>query len=102
MDFEFDITHLSAFCWFFVSITALIASFSGYVRKTIMEVVALAGVSLGSISRAYYVFIRETIQPDALWISIALALYCLAMWHKMLWVVPHRPDYKPPKKSKFY
>ena len=99
---DLDLTHLSAACWFFVGITALVASFTGYVRKTVMEVVALAGVSLGAFSRAYYVFVRHTIQPDALWISIALALYCLAMWHKMLFVVPNRPDYRPPRKSKFY
>lgn len=94
--------NFAAFCWLFVGISAIVADFTGYVRKTIIECVALAIISLGSFSRAYYVFTRHEIPADGLWIAVALAFYCVAMWYKMLWVVPRRPDYKPPRKSKFY
>ena len=97
-----DLSFLSSACWFFIGVTALVASFNDMVRKTVMECVALGGVSLGAFSRSYYVYMRHETDPDALWISIALALYCLAMWYKMMWVIPHRPDYKPPPKSRFY
>lgn len=97
-----DVSFLSSACWFFVGISSIVASFSGMLRKTVIECVALGGVSLGAFSRSYYVFQRQETQPDALWISIALAAYCLAMWYKMMWVVPHRPDYEPPPKSRYY
>ena len=98
----FTEANFTALCWLFVGISAIVAEFAGYVRKTVAECIALGVISLGAFSRAYYVYMRQEILPDGFWIAVALAFYCLTMWYKMLWVVPHRPDYKPPRKSKFY
>lgn len=96
------LVNLSCFCWLFVGCSAAIADFVGYVRKTVPECVALAIVSMGAFSRAFYVFHRARIDNDALWISIGLALYCLSLWYKYIFVIPRRPDYQPPRKSRFY
>lgn len=96
------LVNLSSFCWLFVGCSAIVADFVGYVRKTVWECVALGLVSMGCFSRAFYVFVRQETDRDALWISVALALYCLTMWYKYIHVIPNRPDYKPPPKSPVY
>lgn len=94
--------NIESFCWLFVAWSAAIADFNGFVRKTVAECIALALISLGAFSRAYYTFVLVDVPTDTLWMSVALAFYCLTLWYKYLFVIPRRPDYKPPRKSMFY
>lgn len=95
-------SNIAVICWLFTSVMCCVAVLCRSVRDTVLERVALGAICLGSLGRAFFVFGRGRVEVDEVWVAVALAFYCLALWWKYFWVIPRRPDYRPPHKMPRY
>lgn len=92
----------TSLCLGFVGVCALAAIIKNIFRDTVLERICIAGISMGCMSRAWYVYHVNDVPADFVWLAAFLALYCIALIIKHVWVIPNRPDYKPPDQMPRY
>lgn len=95
-------SDLAALAIFFVGCCCVFAMFYHSIRDTVLERIAFAFIALGAFSRAIYIFSVGEIPLDGAWLCYALAFYCAVIIWKHIYVIPRRPDYKPPEQMPHY
>jgi hypothetical protein len=73
---------VTAIAWMLVGIGAIWATFSPLIRDSVWERIALACVSLGAFSRAFYVANMGVVPLDAMFSAVAVAFYCIVIYAK--------------------
>ena len=80
----------AALAWAVTAFFATWGVLARYIRDTLLERIALAMISLGGFSRAFFIIGRGEIPLDGAITAYACCLYAIAIWYKYKIKIPRQ------------